>query len=68
MRCAVNTKTQSELQRIQDAVIVLRALQKYCSPYTTGVRPSDRSIVEAVDVVVDALNETPSSDTATSDR
>lgn len=61
-------KTQSELQRLQDAVIVLRNLQKYCGPYTTGVRPSDRSIVEAVDLVLGALNETPSADTATSDR
>lgn len=61
-------RTQSELQRIQDAVIVLRNLQTYCNPYTTGVRPSDRSIVEAVDVVLAALNETPPADPPTSDR
>jgi len=61
-------KTQLELQRLNDAVIVLKNLRRYCHEFLTGVRPADRSIVEAIDIVLAELNEKTSQDTPTSDR
>jgi hypothetical protein len=50
-------KTQAELQRLGDAVVVLKNLRRYCHEFLTGVRPADRSIVEAIDIVLEALSE-----------
>ena len=61
-------KTQTELQRLGDAVIVLKNLRRYCSEFTTGTRPSDKSIVEAIDIVLAELHAQASQDPPTSDR
>jgi len=61
-------KTQAELQRLGDAVIVLKNLRRYCSEFLTGTRPSDKSIVEAIDIVLPELNAQAPEDPPTSDR
>jgi hypothetical protein len=61
-------KTQTELQRLGDAVIVLKNLRRYCSEFTTGTRPSDKSIVEAIDIVLSELHAQAPQDSPTSDR
>jgi len=64
----VNMKTQTELQRLGDAVVVLKNLRRYCSEFLTGTRPSDKSIVEAIDIVLSELNAQAPQDPPTSDR
>ena len=61
-------KTQAELQRLGDAVVVLKSLRRYCSEYTTGTRPADRSIVEAIDTVLAELNAQAPQDPPASNR
>ena len=61
-------KTQTELQRLGDAVVVLKNLRRYCSEFLAGTRPSDKSIVEAIDIVISELNAQAPQDPPTSDR
>ena len=60
-------KTQGELQVLGEAVLTLRKLQKYCHPYSTGTRPADGSIVEAIDLVLKELNAQASESTTSQD-
>ena len=56
-------KSQRELQTLGEAVLTLRNLQRYCLPYSTGTRPADASIVEAIDVVLKDMNAKASEST-----